>query len=268
MTTFLLIDGSYFNFYRFYALINWWKCAKPEEPLDNPGENQEFVDKFRKTFVDKMLEIKKKLKIKDAITIVGKDCPREKIWRMKINSKYKANRVYEDTFTGGPFFAMAYAEELFIKGGANAIVEHPELEADDCLALTTKHIHKIYPEAKVYIITSDTDYLQLLDSNTFIYNLKFKEVKETKTYSGDPKKYLFCKILIGDKVDNIAGVFNKCGPKTADKCWEDKTFFKEKLDKEDNAHSNLKKNQTLIDFNYIPTELAEDFHRNCLKITS
>ena len=30
-TDWLLIDGSYYVFYRFYALINWYKLAKKEE---------------------------------------------------------------------------------------------------------------------------------------------------------------------------------------------------------------------------------------------
>ena len=43
--THILIDTSYFIFYRYYALINWWKCARPDDPLGNPIENQEFVEK-------------------------------------------------------------------------------------------------------------------------------------------------------------------------------------------------------------------------------
>ena len=32
MTNYILIDGSYFVFYRYYALLNWWKLAKKEIP--------------------------------------------------------------------------------------------------------------------------------------------------------------------------------------------------------------------------------------------
>ena len=63
----LLIDGSYYIFYRYYALLIWWKNARKDEPLDNPIENQEFVDKFKKTFISKIDELKKKLKIPDAV---------------------------------------------------------------------------------------------------------------------------------------------------------------------------------------------------------
>ena len=106
--TYILIDTSYFIFYRYYALIGWWKLAKPEDDLGNPIENIEFVDKFKKTFVDKLKEIPKKLKIKNYIIIAGKDCPRLKIWRHTEFDKYKVNRVYDDQFLCGPFFKLGY----------------------------------------------------------------------------------------------------------------------------------------------------------------
>jgi hypothetical protein len=51
---FIFVDGSYYNFYRYYALMNWWKSAFPEEPLTNPINNEKFVEKFKKTFVNNL----------------------------------------------------------------------------------------------------------------------------------------------------------------------------------------------------------------------
>ena len=62
MPDFLLIDGSYYIFYRFFALQNWWKMANKDTPLDNPSENQEFIDKFKLTFQTKVKELSKNLK--------------------------------------------------------------------------------------------------------------------------------------------------------------------------------------------------------------
>ena len=45
---FILIDGSYFIFYRYYALHAWWKLAKPDSDLSIPIENEEFVEKYRR----------------------------------------------------------------------------------------------------------------------------------------------------------------------------------------------------------------------------
>ena len=38
--TFIFVDGSYYNFYRYFALMQWWKNAYPEEPLDDPNQNE------------------------------------------------------------------------------------------------------------------------------------------------------------------------------------------------------------------------------------
>ena len=45
-------------------LISWWKLAKPDENIDNPAENEEFVEKFKKTFKDRFLKYQE-IKIKD-----------------------------------------------------------------------------------------------------------------------------------------------------------------------------------------------------------
>ena len=259
---FILIDGSYFIFFRFYAISNWFKLAKKDQIIDKdnlPENNTEFVEKFKKTFQTKLLEIPKKLKIKNPIILVGRDCPREEIWRMKHLNTYKANRVYDDTFLGGPFFKMAYNDNLFQEGGAKEVFRFPELEADDCLAILTKDIIKKYPQTNITIITSDMDYLQLAQTNVHLYDLKFKKLTERKSSFNDAKKDLFIKILTGDKSDNISGVFKKCGPKTACKYYDDEELFKTKLEKVEGAMERYLLNKKIIDFNEIPEELIQAF---------
>ena len=118
--TFIFIDGSYFCFYRYHSLLNWWKNAYPEETdvLQNPYQNDKFVDKFKKTFIDNIQKIPKNLKLDKSINpiiIVGKDCKREHIWRNQLFQNYKANRLQNDGFMGGPFFKMVYDDNLFIE---------------------------------------------------------------------------------------------------------------------------------------------------------
>ena len=262
---FILIDGSYFIFFRFYAILSWFKLAKKEQPIDKenpPCDNEEFMAKYIKTFQTKIQNIPKKLNIKNPIILVGKDCPRETIWRMKHLQTYKANRVYDDSFLGGPFFAKAYNDNLFQKGGATTVFSYPQLEADDCLAILTKNIISKYPEANIYIITSDMDYLQLAQPNVHIYDLKFKKLTERKSSFNDPEKDLFVKILTGDKSDNISGVFKKCGPKTACKYYDDKELFKTKLEKEEGAMERYLLNKKIIDFNEIPENLIQEFKKS------
>lgn len=255
MKTIILVDISYFIFYRYYALIGWWKLAKQDDVLGVPIDNIEFVNKFRKTFIDKLKEIPKKLKIKDFTIIVGKDCPRLSIWRHNIYDKYKVNRVYDDTFLGGPFFKLAFEiiNELNIP-----ILEHPKLEGDDCIALAVRSLQSQKNTPEIVIITSDMDYLQLSSPKVMLINLKYKLLTDSKKWSGDPKKDLFCKIVMGDKSDDIPSIFKKCGPKTAEKYYENKELFELQLKKED-AYDKYAQNKMLVDFNEIPEELALEF---------
>ena len=261
MKNYILIDGSYFCFHRFYSCVTWYKYAYPEEELLDPSQIDEFVEKFKKTIISKLKEIPKKLKIKDPIIYIGKDCKRKNIWRMDIFEKYKENRKKDDKFMGGPLIKMVYDEKLFIKGGASKIFYHKKLEADDCIALLCKKLISKEPDCKITVITSDTDYIQLINDNTKIINLGFKNVNTEKNSTGNPKKDLFCKIMTGDKTDNIPQVFKKCGIKTAIKCWDNKDFFNKKM-KDKDAKINYDRNKILIDFNNIPKKLQNEFLKN------
>ena len=265
MTNYILIDASYFIFYRVFALHVWWKNARPHEELVNPYDNEEFVEKFKSTFKSKIEEIKKKLKIKDAKIIVGKDCPQHQIWRMALHPSYKGGRNEEKNKEAniGSFFYIVNKEQLFEQAGVDMVVQLDKLEADDCLALTARHLYQKYEEAQIYIITSDHDYIQLSNDRIHLYNLKFKSLLESKAYSGEPKRDLFYKIVLGDKSDNIPGVFEKCGKKTVEKCYEDPKFFETKLNKE-NKNLDYQRNLQLINFDYIPSILVELFYNDIL----
>lgn len=263
--TFIFVDGSYYCFYRYYSIMNWWKNAYPEELLDDPYQNKKFVEKFKKTFIEKLEEIPKKLKIHKEdvkpILIVGRDCKKENIWRNEIFPKYKATRANdpEDGFMGGPFFKMTYEEDLFVKGGAKAILRHEKLEADDCIAISVKYLIAKYPACKIYIITSDRDYLQLNAPNVHLYNLAYKNIAENKSSTGNAKQDLQIKIIMGDTSDNIPSVFPKCGPKTAQKCVEDPEYFKNKMGNNQLYYEQYELNKKLVDFDNIPQNLIDEF---------
>lgn len=267
---YIFIDGSYYCFHRYYSLLNWWKNAHPDENNDVPMQNTLFVEKFKKTFIETIEQIPKKLKLinkkQKKLTnpikiLVGRDCKRENIWRNQLFDKYKATRLnsIESGFMGGPFFKMAYEEDLFQKAGAEKILYHPHLEADDCIAIYVKKILQEQPDCTIYIITSDNDYLQLIRENVHIYNLAFKNLKESKTFTGDPRHDLQLKIIMGDTSDNIPSVFPKCGIKTAKKCIEDKEFFEKKMASNEEYYKQYNLNENLVSFDKIPNNLKEEF---------
>lgn len=257
---YLFIDGSYFIFQRYHALKIWWKHAHKEGDLDkqDPFENEEFVEKYKSTFKSKIEDIAKILKLKSPKIIVGKDCKRKDIWRMKLLDSYKGSRS-NNKFIGN-FFSMVYEQNLFIDSGASMILSYDSLEADDCIALASKYISNNengISNTKITIITNDCDYLQLASESIDIVNMQFKSIKYK--INETPEKSLFFKIVIGDKSDNIPGVFKRCGVKICEKYYNDKDLFNKKLEKE-NAFDRFTLNKTLIDFNMIPENLVNGFY--------
>jgi 5'-3' exonuclease len=264
--TFIFIDGSYFCFHRYHSLLTWWKNAYPEQSdvLKDPYQNEQFVEKFAKTFVENVEKIPKNLKIDKSIKpiiIVGRDCKRENIWRNELFPNYKGTRANgpEDGFMGGPFFKMVYYNNLFVQGGARSILKHPKLEADDCIAITVKHLLETIPTCNIYIITSDKDYLQLAEERVHLFNLAYKNLTEQKSCTGNAECDLFCKIVTGDPSDNIPSVFPKCGPKTALKYYANKELFENKLQESETFQKQYELNRTIIDFNCIPENLVNEF---------
>ena len=99
MTNYLFIDGSYFIFFRYFSVLNWFKLSHKEEEIKDPINNKEFVDKFKRHFSLK-LEITQKLNINNPIILVGKDTSRQNIWRMKYLPSYKETRDYSNLMEG------------------------------------------------------------------------------------------------------------------------------------------------------------------------
>jgi 5'-3' exonuclease len=247
----IFIDSSYFIFHRIYALHVWWKNAHRDEPLENPYENEIFREKFKSTFVSKIQEMQKKYK--EHTIVVGQDCPRRNIWRMELYADYKGGRKTE-SYIGG-FFSLVETENLYLKAGIIKFINHPRLEADDCIAIATKNILDNNTIANVIIITSDHDYLQLMvddyKNKLQIMNASMKSLCESKTYCGNGTKELFMKIFLGDKSDNIPSVFKRCGKKTLENLYANENLIDEKL-KRENGYTQYELNRRLIDFNYIP----------------
>lgn len=266
--THIFIDGSYYVFYRFTALLAWWRNSHPEDPiLLTPSENAEFCAKFDKIFVERIVELPKKLKIHKQIggkpkIYVGKDCHRENIWRMKLWPSYKSNRVKtgEDAFTGGPFFAKAY-ESLFTSPdtGISGILESPNLEADDCIALSVMKLISMDPTANVIIIASDRDYLQLASNRVQIYTLAYKNICESASSHGNCELDLMCKIVSGDVSDCIPQIKKGCSAKAAHKICTEPGKLEQMLANDINARDQFNINSKLIDFRNIPAELVEQF---------
>ncbi|GIW21601.1 MAG: DNA polymerase I [Candidatus Sericytochromatia bacterium] len=140
----------------------------------------------------------------------------KKTFRNEIYPEYKANRgeTPEEFLIQLPFITQ------IINAFEIPIFELDNYEADDLIGTLSIQANKI--GLKSHIITGDQDLIQLVNENTFVYlpnrndsTLKKFGINETiEKYQIGPQQIVDYKALIGDKSDNIPGIFG-LGPKTA-----------------------------------------------------
>jgi len=269
----LLIDSSYASFYRFYALQIWFGLAHKEKMeeiklLDeyNWSENEIFMEKYEKMYLSPFDKIRKKYNIPFSNMIFAMDCPRDKIWRMKLFDKYKSNRDTERHRKCHVKDVLKYTYNTIfpklIETQNISTIKIEEAEADDIIAIIKKKIREVQPEREIVIVTGDFDYLQLADKSTKIIDLKGKLITDKSI--GDPKLDLLSKVISGDNSDYIPAIINKCGPKTTTKFIENQDTLRDKLNKDEKARNNFFKNRLLIDFDMIPeyikTKIIKKFY--------
>ena len=61
MTNYILIDGSYFVFFRYHAILNWFRLSHSNDDISKADQHPDFIAKFKKTFITSFQEISKKL---------------------------------------------------------------------------------------------------------------------------------------------------------------------------------------------------------------
>jgi len=152
-------------------------------------------------------------------------CLEGKSWRKAVYEPYKKNRVVdamsvtEAEKEENTMFWETYEKfTTFIKDKTNvSVLRHPQAEADDLIA---RFIH-LHPEDTHYIISTDSDFVQLIAPNVNQYQgvagelitlegyfkengkpVIDKKTKQPKLLE-DPKYLLFKKIIRGDAGDNV-----------------------------------------------------------------
>jgi DNA polymerase-1 len=91
----------------------------------------------------------------------------------------------------------------------------PKVEADDVIAYLSGVIPQD-PKDKVFIVSSDKDFLQLINKNVIVYRPMEKEFYTEETvvekFKMSPTNFILYKTLMGDNSDKVAGV-KGLGPK-------------------------------------------------------
>ena len=224
-------------------------------------------------------------------------CLEGRSWRKDFYPAYKANRaVARQALTEAEqeedrlFWETFDHLKTFLRESTNCtVLQHPELEADDLIAGWIAH----HPLSSHIIVSSDTDFYQLLASNVSqyngisdelhtidgIFNKKGKRVMDKKTGEPkqvpDPKWILFEKCMRGDPTDNIFSAFpgvrtkgskNKVGLMEAFSDRDRKGFqwnnmmLQRWVDHEGQEHRVLddyERNRTLVDLTAQPTEIQQ-----------
>jgi len=152
-----------------------------------------------------------------------------KSWRKSVYQPYKANRsdkkaqlspkeLEEDKLFWETFNEL----QSFITNSTNCtVLQHPELEADDLIA----GFINSHPDDMHIIISSDSDFYQLLADNVVQYNgiseklmttsgifdkdglPELDKVSQTPVPAPDPEWLLFEKCIRGDTSDNIFSAY-------------------------------------------------------------
>ena len=156
-------------------------------------------------------------------------CLEGRSWRKDHYEPYKRNRVVdvlsqtEAEKEENEMFWDTYDKfTTYLKEKTNvSVLRHERAEADDLIA---RFIH-LHPDDEHFIISSDTDYVQLITENVKQYNgvanqlitlegyfddkgkiVKDKKTKEPKLL-GDPQWHLFMKCMRGDSSDNVFSAY-------------------------------------------------------------
>lgn len=86
-----------------------------------------------------------------------------------------------------------------------------KFEADDVIGYMNASLKKKYSDCHVVIMSSDKDFLQLVDDRTYVYSPTKKKhyfVKDVINEFGvHPNNFLVYKTMLGDDSDNVKGIY-------------------------------------------------------------
>jgi len=252
----ILIDQSYYIFNRYYATYSWYKRQENNEDFDyeNIDENNTFILAFFRHFDNDMNKLIKKFKTIKSNIIFCIDCSRCDIWRNEIYPNYKLTRTKKSNFNSIIFILF----QNYISNYNYNYCSYDKLEADDITYLLHKKILEEINNAKIVIITNDSDYLQMYGNSTIIQNMQFKDL--SLRIKNNPKIELEFKIIYGDKSDNIQKIQTGLNKDNALKI----AMMTEKERNEYLCKYNLMNkynlNRKLVDLSYIPEILMKAFY--------
>jgi 5'-3' exonuclease len=210
-------------------------------------------------------------------------CLEGRSWRKDFYTPYKAQRAAaraahteKEADEETVFWEAFDTFKDFIRDKTNCtVLQHPQLEADDLIAGWIQN----HPEDQHIIISTDTDFLQLISPNVKQYNGvsettishtgyvddKGKDIIDNKTKlpktAPNPEWLLFEKCMRGDSSDNVFSAYPGVRTKGSSK----KVGLTEAFDDRKSkgfAWNNLML-QRWVDHNNVEHRVLDDYDRNC-----
>ena len=138
--------------------------------------------------------------------------------RRKLFPEYKANRKVRKRLTRLDSFNNQEDESVSMKNQIRRLTQYldalpitviaPEnIEADDAMAYLSQ---QVYPESQFYIMSTDKDFLQLVDDRVQVWSPTKKKYYFNETVLEDFEipayNFLLYRIMKGDLSDNIPGI--------------------------------------------------------------
>ena len=203
-------------------------------------------------------------------------------WRKDFYEPYKKNRAVARAALNATeqeedklFWETYDSFTKYLAESTNcSVIRHPEAEADDVIARWIA----LHPQDEHYVISSDTDFVQLLAPNvsqyngitdelhtvTGIFDAKGRRVQDKKTKTDkvipDPEWLLFEKCMRGDTSDNVFSAY----PGVREKGTKNKVGLREAFEDRKSkgfAWNNLML-QRWVDHEGVEHRVMDDYQRN------
>lgn len=250
----ILIDTSYMIFYRFFAILKWYSLAHTNDfKLNNNSSydwctNNIFLEKYKKKFLESLINLLKQNIFENSNIFFCIDAPLKTLWRIKLKYDYKYKIISKYNYKSIFNYTYKYLIPKIINNYLNInSIKINNVEADDIIASICLYLKNT--DNKIYIISSDNDFLQLGRKNVYFYNFKTKHPFNISLETA--YEILKKKIIYGDKSDCIDSIFKKgYGIKKKD-LLNNKILFNY-LNKNPNIKKLYNLNKKLINFNNIP----------------
>lgn len=185
-------------------------------------------------------------------------CDSPNVWRYEFYPVYKSTR--EDS--RDEYYPIVKEAIIELKDFFNTCTNIPAMsvskaEADDIVAVFCQEFN-----FQNIVLSTDKDFIQLIGSNTRLYNPLTNEERT----SNDPAYDLFVKCIRGDRGDAVLSAYPRVRESVLSSCWKNP---EEMLNLLETRRKDGKKvgecyelNRKLIDLTMQPLDIREDIKRN------